>query len=115
MIYSIAFVSGIQHGDSVIQIQIPGLPWCLRCKGSACNAGDQGSVPGLGRFPWRREWLFTPVLLPGEFHGQQSLVGYSPWDCRESDMTEQLTPIHLSLLFPVAQYGILNVVPCAVP
>ena len=28
--------------------------------------------------PWRREWLPIPVLLPGEFHGQWSLVGYSP-------------------------------------
>ena len=29
--------------------------------------------------PWRREWLPTPVFLPGEFHGQKSLAGYSPW------------------------------------
>ena len=67
-------------------------------KESACSAGDLGSVPGLGRFPWRREWLPTPVFLPGEFHGQQSLLGSSPWDCRESDMTEQLTHIHRSIL-----------------
>ena len=32
----------------------------------------------------------TPVLLPGEFHGQRSLVGYSPWDHKESDTTERL-------------------------
>ena len=32
--------------------------------------------------PWTREWLPTPVFLPGEFYGQRSLVGYSPWDCR---------------------------------
>ena len=32
-----------------------------------------------------------PVFLPGEFHGQRSLVGYSPWGCKELDMTEQLT------------------------
>ena len=31
------------------------------------------------------------VFLPGEFHGQRSLVGYSPWGCKESDTTEQLT------------------------
>ena len=31
------------------------------------------------KIPWRREWQPTPVLLPGEFHGQRSLVGYSPW------------------------------------
>ena len=40
--------------------------------------------------PWRREWLLAPVFLPGEFHGQRSLVGYSPWGCKESDMAEQL-------------------------
>ena len=39
---------------------------------------------------WRRKWQPTPVCLPGEFHGQRSLVGYSPWGHRESDMTEQL-------------------------
>ena len=33
----------------------------------------------------------TSVLLPGEFHGQESLAGYSPWLCKESDMTEQPT------------------------
>ena len=33
----------------------------------------------VGKIPWRREWLPTPVFLPGEFHGQRRLVGYSPW------------------------------------
>ena len=33
----------------------------------------------------------TPTFLPGESHGQRSLVGYSPWDCRELDTTELLT------------------------
>ena len=42
--------------------------------------------------PWRREWQLTPPFLPGESHGQRSLAGYSPWDCKKSDMTEQLTP-----------------------
>ena len=37
--------------------------------------------------PWRREWLHTPIFLPGELHGQRSLVVYSPW-VAESDMTE---------------------------
>ena len=36
-------------------------------------------------------WLPTPVFLPGEFHGQRSLAGYSPWDRKESDMTEWLS------------------------
>ena len=42
----------------------------------------------VGKILWRREWVLTPVFLPGEFHGQRSLVGYSSWDCKESDMTE---------------------------
>ena len=42
------------------------------------------------RLPPRIKWQPTPVLLPGKFHGQRSLVGYSPWDCKEVDTTEQL-------------------------
>ena len=37
-----------------------------------------------------RQWHPTPVLLPGKFHGWRSLVGCSPWGCKESDMTERL-------------------------
>ena len=40
--------------------------------------------------PWRRKWQPMPVFLPGEFHGQRSLVGYSPQGLKESDTTEQL-------------------------
>ena len=36
-----------------------------------------------------KEWLPTPVFSPGESHGQRSLLGYSPWDCKESDTTER--------------------------
>ena len=68
-----------------------GLPWGSDGKESACNAGDPVSIPGSGRFPWRRKWLPTPVFLPGEFHGQRSLVGYSPWGHKGSDTTERLT------------------------
>ena len=41
--------------------------------------------------PWRRKWQPTPVYLPGEFHVQRSLVGCSPWSCKESDTIEWLT------------------------
>ena len=44
----------------------------------------------IGTIPWRRKWQSTPVLLPGESHGQRSLVGYSPWGLNKSDMTERL-------------------------
>ena len=62
-------------------------------KESACNAGDPGWIPGTGRSSgegndYQLQYslsvcLFsTPVFLPGEFHGQRSLMGYSPWDHR---------------------------------
>ena len=51
------------------------------------DAGDMGLIPGLGA-PWRREWQPTPIFWPGEFHGQGSLTGYSPWGCKESDTAE---------------------------
>ena len=57
-------------------------------KESICNSGDPGSIPGLGKIPWRRKWQPTPVFVPGEFHGQRILAGYSPWGHKESDMTE---------------------------
>ena len=41
-----------------------------------CNAGDLASIPRSGRSPWRRDWLLTPVFLPGEFRRQRNLVGY---------------------------------------
>ena len=44
--------------------------------------------PWVGKIPWRRKWQSTPVFLPGEYHGQRSLVGYSPWGRKESDTTE---------------------------
>ena len=59
-------------------------------KASACNEGELGSIPGSGRFPWRRKWQPTPVFLPGESHGRRSLVGYSPRGRKESDTTERL-------------------------
>ena len=46
-------------------------------KASVYNVGDMGLIPGSGRFPWRRKWQPTPVLLPGKSHGRRSLVGYT--------------------------------------
>ena len=47
-----------------------------------------GFYPWVEKIPWYRKWKSTPVFLPGEFHAQRSLVGYSPWGRKESDMTE---------------------------
>ena len=48
----------------------------------------------LTLYGWRRKWQPTPIFLPGESHRQRSLVGYSPWGCKESDTTEWLTHTH---------------------
>ena len=47
--------------------------------------------PQVGKIPQSRKWQPAPVLLPGKFHGQRSLVGYSPWGHKESDTTERLS------------------------
>ena len=47
--------------------------------------------PWAGKIPWTRKWQPTSVFLPREFCGWMSLVGPSPWDCKVSDVTEQLT------------------------
>ena len=46
-----------------------------------------GFDPWVGKIPWRRKWQATPVFLLGEFHGQRSGTGCSPWNGKESDMT----------------------------
>ena len=76
-----------------------------------------GFDPWVGKIPWRRKWRPTPVLLPGKFHAQKSLVGYSPWGCKESDTTEPfyftsliLSIIHClsaSMLFPYKYFKYL--------
>ena len=51
-------------------------------KNLPANAGDVGSIPRSGRFPWRRKWQPTPVFLLGKSHRQRSPAGYSPWGGR---------------------------------
>ena len=59
-----------------------GFPGGSAGKESACNAGDLGLIPGLGKSPGEGEQLPTPALW-GEFHGL-----HSPGGCKESDTTE---------------------------
>ena len=51
-------------------------------KEPACQCRDLRSK---GLIPWRRAWQPTPGFLPGKSHGQRSLMGYSPYDCKELD------------------------------
>ena len=48
------------------------------------------------KVPWRRKWQPPPVFSPREYHGQRSLVGYSPWGRKKLDMTEQIHSFWLS-------------------
>ena len=59
------------------------------------NAGDMDLIPGLGRFHGEGNGN-TPVFLLGKFHGQRSLVGYSPWVCKRvrRDSTDTHTHTH---------------------
>ena len=63
----------------------------LLVKALPANARDLGVNPWVGKIPWSRAWQPTPVFLPGEPQGQRSLMGYSSWGCKESDIAEHLT------------------------
>ena len=63
----------------------------LVVKNMPANAGDAGSIPGSGRSLEEGNGYPLQVFLPGKSHGQRSMVDYSPWGCRESERTEQLT------------------------
>ena len=74
-----------------------GFPGSSAGKESSCNGGDLGWIPVLGRSsggghsnPLQYSCLENP-------HGQRRLVGYSPWDCKESYVTEQLSTAHRHL------------------
>ena len=87
---------GFYRNGSQFLLQLP--RWCSG-KESTCQCRRCGFDPWVGKIPWRRGRSPTPVFLPGESHGQRSLGGYSPWDYKESDMTEQLhspTPYKLT-------------------
>ena len=68
-----------------------GFPCGSDDKESTCNTGGPGLILGSGRSLEKGMATPTPVFLPGKLHGQGSLMGYRPWGCKESDMTERLT------------------------
>ena len=84
---------------------------------SAHDVGD-GSISWVRKIPRRRKWQPTPVFLPGESHGQRSLVGYSPRGRKESDMTEQLHfHFHFIYIKVVATLcpTLCNLIGCSMP
>ena len=82
-VFSIALASGKEGGLWLQVLFLLGLPRWFSGKESTCQFRKHEFDPWVRRIPWRREWLSTPLFLPGESHGQRSLVGYSPWSHRE--------------------------------
>ena len=98
---------------SLSRVRLFATPWTLAYQASlsmgfsrqeywsGCHFLLQGIIltqewnPGLPHC-WRRKWQPTPVLLPGESHGQRSLVGCSPWGHTESDTTEATWQQHIT-------------------
>ena len=72
-------------------MRVTGFPGSSAGKESACNAGDLGYIPGLGRSPGEGHGNPLQYSCLEKPHGQRSLVGYSPWGHKESDTTEQLS------------------------
>ena len=70
----------------------------LKCSGSdgrvCLQCGRPRFDPWVRKIPWRRKGQLTIVFLPRKSHGRRSLVGYTPWGCKELDMTEWLTHTH---------------------
>ena len=76
-------------------------------KEPVCNAEDPGSIPGLRRPHGEGKYQPTLVFLPGEFHGQRSLVDYSPRDCRVGHdwVTNTFMFIHIYIIYTVGDLG----------
>ena len=84
-------VPGLYLGPQIQGYRLWSTSWLPRGKESTCQCRRckrRGFSPWVEKIPWRRTWQPTPVFLPGEFHGQRSLTGYSPWGRKESDTTE---------------------------
>ena len=75
---------------------------CLQCQRPVFS-------PWVRKILWSRKWQSTPEFLPGKSHGQRSLAGYSPQNCKELDTTEQQT---LSLITHLARDGRFDLAFC---
>ena len=87
--YLLGFPSGASAKEPAYQ--------CWRCKRRRFD-------PGVGKIPWRRAWKPPPVFLPGESHEQRSLARYSPWGCKQLDMTEETQHTHGVYYSPFASF-----------
>ena len=84
---SFGVISQTRFGKTYRDVAFPG---SSEGKASACNVGDLGSIPGTGRSPGEGNGNPLQYSCLEKSHGQRSLVGYSPWDHKESDTTDRL-------------------------
>ena len=99
---SMIISSSIHVAAHVIISFFYGLPRWYSGKESACQHrrhNRRGFNPWVRKIPWSRKWQPSPVFLPGKFQKQRSLAGYSPWGCKELDMTEWLRTHIYNILF----------------
>ena len=83
-------------------MSLGGFPGSLAGKESACNVGDLGLIPGLGRSPGRGHGNPLQYSYLENLHGQRSLAGYSPWGYKESDMRvtkHSRAPLNISKIY----------------
>ena len=78
-----SLLSGLLN-TMLLHLAFDEVPCWLRWYRICLQRMSPGFSPWVGKIPWRREWLPTPVFLAGEFHGQRSLAGYSSWGHKES-------------------------------
>ena len=92
-----------QITEIYIKHQSKGLPCGSAGKEFACNVGDLGLIPGLGRSPGGEHGNPLQYCCLKKPHGQRSLVGHSPWGCKELDTTERLSTEQHK--YPLSQFS----------
>ena len=103
--YKLSLSSGPGIGlNLLVNTMTKGLPWWLGWWRIYLQCERPGFDPWVGKIPWRRERLPTPVFWPGEFHGL-----YSPWGHKEADTTEWLS---LHFISPWPKAVIIRVLMC---
>ena len=115
MLYKIStsFPSQTTNLDFSAHHLVQGLPWWFRWWWICLQCTRLGFDPWVVKIPWRREWSPTPVFLPGEFHGQRSLAGNSPWGHKECHTTKGLTPKSKRIQVQLDIYWLLSYyLPC---
>ena len=91
LLFKWVWVLQLEEAFWASQVSLKGFPGGTSGKESTWQYRRCGFNLWVRKGPWRRAWQPTPVFLPGESHGQRSLVGYSLWVCKELDAIEWLS------------------------